>query len=512
MPGLNDEQTRQGSDMRVTSVAIGILMAAFAPQGQAQLIFENGFEALCELNPDPADPDFFGQACDGTECVFVSPLGSAEGDGSVDLPYLTIGQGIEGALATNKSAVCVASGIYNEDVAVPPGIDLFGGFDPSTFERSTSPAAVFGSGVSTLTYPVLEGTRKLAGFDIQHVIPPVGERTTLALRVLDGDGELQVSHSTILAGDALDGGPGSPGNAPAPAVAPGGNAGSNACTPTCAGSPGAAPVCAFPGGVGGIGGAGSGAGGPGNDSPGGAQGGNGGVGSGSCFVTGASGSDGADGGDLTAQGLPGSGAGTSIWFAAGVPQYGNGTMGLPGLSGRGGGGGGGGAGATCNFTGNNSRGGSGGSGGCGGNGGLAGQGGKGGGSSIGIALLGGSLSLFEVDIFTGRGGNGGSGGNGAMGQAGGTGGSGGGGQSDGGGGAGGSGGDGQSGGAGGPGGGGAGGSSACIVQVEGTSVSGDFGCTRGTPGARGSGGSNPAGGTATDGALGASVDILTIDP
>lgn len=486
------------------------LLAAFGiGVAQAETVFQDGFEpsTACVLTPDPADPDFFGEFCDGSECVYVSLTGSASGDGSAGFPFETIQEGISAAVGTDRTAVCVASGVYDGTVIVPQRISLYGGFNPIGLARIDVPTTLRAPGM-VVEYPQLLERTWLAGFAIEATGPD-GDRSTYGVRVLAGGGELRVMHTTfdVAAGaTGLNGADGSP----PPEAAPSGNTGHPGC-PDCSGfgtGGGTAPVCAIPGGKGGNGAFGNNEGQPGGEGSAGASGGAGGAAPMQCLIT--FGGDGGPGGDgeTGAAGEPGVGGGGSLRVLDARYLLRNGEAGSVGGGGTSGGGGGGGGGGPGGDFCNADRGGGGGSGGCGGLPGDFGRGGGGGGASLGILALSGSLLIENSSMNLGGGGTGGLGGNGGDGQAGGTGGAGGSAAADSG--AGGLGGNGERGGHGGPGGGGAGGPVACIARFAAVQVTTDaLVCNLGPGGAGGQGGTNTGGTVAGPGESGpASVQLL----
>lgn len=88
---------------------------------------------------------------------------AAEQDGSLAHPFRMIGSAfVADTLATStatgglaaKRRVLVAGGYYDEDVAIPPGTLLLGGYDPQTWEQGTSESVISGSVyVGTATLP-----------------------------------------------------------------------------------------------------------------------------------------------------------------------------------------------------------------------------------------------------------------------------------------------------------------------------------------------------------------------
>jgi hypothetical protein len=111
-------------------------------------------------------------ACVITEAsgVFVSPTGSAVGDGSRANPFGSLGAAIAAA-KTAKKRVYACVGSFAESVSVANGVSMFGGFDCSTWAWSAA-------GRTTIAAPTSPAVRadgiaqptRIEGFDV--VAPP----------------------------------------------------------------------------------------------------------------------------------------------------------------------------------------------------------------------------------------------------------------------------------------------------------------------------------------------------
>lgn len=479
-----------------------------------------GCEYACTKtsNDDAIDSSFTDSNCDGTDgkierCVFVSPTGDDGSPGTRFAPMKTIWAAVQTA-AENGVDVCLGRGEWSEQVTLPSGVSLYGGFDQShpdfAFRRSPGVQSIVRSFGTVIHVPNIDTDTHIAGVIIEASTPVTAGASTYGVLFGGGTGTLYVEHNQITVDAGQAGKKGDDGASVGSTQATGGLTGGNGSegaylSGSCSsvGQGAGAPICSQPGGKGGNGGCNSGNGHPGSPGNDGAEGGAGGTAKGSCGSNGNK-EHGKAGDPGAAGSFGGSGAGGMTGtIAAGAFQPANGGDGGNGGIGKGGGGGGGGAGGYYKF---GScvvdSGGGGGSGGCGGTGGKGGKGGQGGGGSFGVFAVSGRVVVTNNQIRTGDGGKGGDGGAGTKGELGGNPGTGGNGSDDGG--SGGPGGKGGDGGAGGPGGGGGGGPSACLAHSGTTYSTFDISnsCQLGLPGEGGGGGSDPRGGLGNPGSKG----------
>ena len=404
-------------------------------------------EDACAGGVDVPDPMFLDSNCDGIDgdiatSVFVSSDAAAGGDGTREMPFQTIAEGIAAATTAHRD-VLVANGTYTETITLVPEVDLFGGYQATSWTRSATRTRVRGpDGAPVLLAIDVDTATRVAGFELASTMPSDAGQSSIAARVVRSDG-LILEDVTLTAAD------GARGDSPtAPSAGTAGLAGGAGASGGLSGSCGATPTSPDPipgvGARGPCGGCGAGRGGltegyytGGAVRPAGA-GGNGprviGV---ACVADpalpgGAVGTGGAAG----RRGATGTAGGTGAHVLAATPAIGTfaesgyasaagrpGGAGVAGVSGAGGGGGGG-----CFYMGDNfciSSGGTGGGGGAGGCAGAAGLRGGGGGASIGLYLWDSSPTLTRVTISAGTGGRGGDGTRGGAGGAGGAGGDGG---------------------------------------------------------------------------------------
>ena len=367
------------------------------------------------INPGAADlPDlsFVDSNCDGIDgteakAVFVSAFGNDAAPGTRAAPKREINAAVAIA-AANDRYVLATDGSYGRVVAAT-GVAIYGGYDRTTWARSTSgttaivgaPEGVLAVGATGVLLQLVSVRGVNAG------------ASAYGIRAIDGS-KLTLERVVVTAGPGATGAPGTDG-------APG-TAGKNGGSTYDLGPPGEGgvnPVSGLSGGRGGEGGDGDAAGKPGGTGQGGALGGPGGK-QGNPGKDGGDGQDGIDG----AAGLKGQGGANSMSGASSIWLGESGSMGFFGGYGRGGGGGGGGGGGTSYLL-LDEPGQSGGGGGAGGLVGGRGGGGGGGGGSFGLYLYKSTVvATSGSSITSGAGGTGGHGGTGGAGGTGGVGGTG----------------------------------------------------------------------------------------
>ena len=356
------------------------------------------------------------------DAVFVAKNGNDAAAGSKELPLKTISAAIAKAVATNRTAVIVAAGIYNEQITMAAGVNVHGGYDESWSKNAAvstvidglSPAVKFTSITTpTLLDSVLVKSADAVAAGGSSVAITITSSQMIELR------DVSVQPGIGAAGadgtDGMNGANGGDGGASSPGVE---RSTGDGCVLNALpqGGLGGGSSCGRYGGTGGTPGVGAtnGVGAnlfaqPGGTGVGGTPGGMAAEGESLNAYDGANGASGANG-------IAGSGGGALGTFAGAsyVPARAN--DGTGGAHGNGGGGGGGGGGGT---TGCDSAGSSGSGGGGGGCGGTAGTGGGGGGGSFGVIAVGSTVTIRSSVITASRGGNGGRGGRGGLGGLGG---------------------------------------------------------------------------------------------
>jgi hypothetical protein len=388
--------------------------------------------------------------------VFTSPLGADNvGCGTKNNPCRTISYSMNVAVAENRSTILVANGLYYETVVLANGINLLGGFNPTTWQRNISTGITMISGTDKLNnHPVtviaqnINQPTLLEGFVIVGKDADVNGTNSYAIYINNSNSNLEIKENSIQCGKGATGSNGNAGshgiNGTNGSLGPwgvespttgcdssidrqlenggycnangndisGGRGGGNFCTPvggTITSGRSGSNGYSGAGILGGVGGNGGSSGydwvfdgtncytfGNDNNGQNGIKGGNG--------INGYSGSG---------------GLANTYSIISGHFVGPNGSEGQEGGNGGGGGGGGASGGYDCNTSPCYFRdylGSHGGGGGSGGGGGLKGSGGNSGGSSFGIFILNCQAPVLLNNVFTlGNGGNGGTGGAGGIG-------------------------------------------------------------------------------------------------
>jgi hypothetical protein len=370
------------------------------------------------------------------ECgVFVSPNGSdADGEGTKDKPYATLGMALGKAVSDGKPVYACADANKPFDEAVQPTgeVTLYGGldctngwaYDPKKKSAWTAPA-------DTVPLVVL-GSGKVAVYDFAITARDAEKQGGSSIAVLAAGevAELTMERCDVVSGNGQSGAAGTTASGIGPnnegkAGSDGGKGddgdpnGSTLCTTMgpVVGGGGGQNLCGLVNVGGGIGGNGT------NDTPGDSgQDGKPAPSGPNMPGSGGAGDDGVNGCKFGNGGANGT-AGPAGAGASGIGELTEGGYsGVPGEDGKGpgthgqGGGGGGGA-KQC---GNSNAGPGGGGGGAGGCGGLPGTGGQAGGASLGVVSVNATVTLTAVSITTGKGADGGKGGNGQQGGSGGS--------------------------------------------------------------------------------------------
>ena len=184
----------------------------------------NGCE--CQLMAGVDVPDGQDQNCDGVDgdllnAIFVAKSGSDDNGGTIFGPVLSIQKGIDLAKAAGKRDVYVATGVYTENIALAPGVSVYGGYRGDFFHRDTTlyetailgvapsqekPGAVNAANIAgDIETTILDGFL-IFGFDNKQK-----GGSSYALWIVDSGDKLRVSNNRIFAGDGGNGLPGSPG-------------------------------------------------------------------------------------------------------------------------------------------------------------------------------------------------------------------------------------------------------------------------------------------------------------
>lgn len=173
----------------------------------------------CQYLSEQDDPDVPGDAnCDGidgvaADGVFVSKDGSDANPGSWEEPVLTIQGGILTAANIGKPNVYVATGVYQESVALEEDVAIYGGYSSDFAKRNSelNQTAIMGKAFSD-TAPgavncidIQQGNTALSGFHIFGEDAFDSGGSSYAVYVSNCDDSLRLVGNSIFAGNGRDG-------------------------------------------------------------------------------------------------------------------------------------------------------------------------------------------------------------------------------------------------------------------------------------------------------------------
>jgi hypothetical protein len=388
----------------------------FAPGLVAEA--EGTYAAYATATPSPTPVG----VQDAPNRYFVAIDGDDDNDGTREAPFASVSFAVDATEQVENREIYVQSGRYTGGIVVRTPLELHGGYDSGTWERSPGSysrirdTAGPALGIISAADVTISGfefySREFGGLGAPDSLSRIAVSVEYSENVVFRD-------NRIVAGHADDGVDGKDGVSGANGQAGGSGTSEGFCVPpSVGGAGGGGGTAGGPGGTGGL--AGGFAGTNGQNASASVVGGSGGAGGG---AFGGSGSNGGNGAHATATLTHGAGGDSTTLIVAGIfaPTLWAGYDGASSdrLSGAGGGGGGGGGGSVIfPFCGAG--------GGGGGGGGFPavsnGQGGQAGGASIGILLFASEVFISDTLIATGNGGDGGAGGSGGAGGAGGPGG------------------------------------------------------------------------------------------
>jgi hypothetical protein len=172
--------------------------------------------------------------CDGVDGVAATSLyvwaGSAASEGTRERPYRTIGEALAAWDPGVHSAILVASGSYAENVVLPNGVKLYGGYAPGFARRDViinatiiegrepdfaspgfQPGTVNATGI---TQPTVLGGFIVRGYDVTWRPTPGGSgRSSYAIYMKDSTSELVIANNRVVGGRGGDGRSGAAGGA-----------------------------------------------------------------------------------------------------------------------------------------------------------------------------------------------------------------------------------------------------------------------------------------------------------
>jgi Tol biopolymer transport system component len=167
---------------------------------------------------DTPDTGFTDSNCDGidgdiSQAVFVSPAGSDSNPGTMAQPKHSLANAVATAQTAGKTQVLVATGSYFEtsEVDITKGIGVFGGYDPSTWQRSNSRPTIIGQPAG-IVVEAPDATVTLQLLSIAGSATRQAGSSAYGVRAVGGT--LDISDSTLLATDGVPGAAGTNGRDP----------------------------------------------------------------------------------------------------------------------------------------------------------------------------------------------------------------------------------------------------------------------------------------------------------
>ena len=170
----------------------------------------------CEITNLVDFPDGTDHNCDGIdgqidEAIFVSKLGNDNNPGTPNSPKLTIQGALNGASATGKRDVYVATGVYSENVILISGVNLYGGYsldfqdrDPDSYPVSLLGRAPTGEERGTITGRSVFSPTVLDGL-IVYGFDAIDGHSSYSVYLADSDSNLILSNMDIVSGNGAAG-------------------------------------------------------------------------------------------------------------------------------------------------------------------------------------------------------------------------------------------------------------------------------------------------------------------
>ncbi|MCC6619994.1 MAG: hypothetical protein IT385_01985 [Deltaproteobacteria bacterium] len=175
--------------------------------------------------PDVAGVDANCDGIDGeiVKSVFVSKTGDDAGLGTIDDPLRTISAGITKATQLGRRDVLVATGVYEESVALANGVSVYGGYAPSFLERAIDvhETAILGAdptdarrgAVNAIGVATTAGQAIVFdGFSVFGADNPAPSGNSYAVYLRNVGPHLTVSNNYLVAGNGGAGGAGGKGS------------------------------------------------------------------------------------------------------------------------------------------------------------------------------------------------------------------------------------------------------------------------------------------------------------
>ncbi len=181
----------------------------------------------CQFTSETDHPDGPDQNCDGVDgevnnAIFVAKTGKDTNTGSITSPVLTIAAGIQKAAGSGKRDVYVATGVYNNNVSLLPGVAVYGGYSGDFLARDITlyETAILGNppkagepgavNAAAINGPA-DDPAVLDGFTVFGYDNKSATGSSYGIWIADCTDQLRVTNNRIFGGSGGNGTPGGQG-------------------------------------------------------------------------------------------------------------------------------------------------------------------------------------------------------------------------------------------------------------------------------------------------------------
>lgn len=155
---------------------------------------------------------FTDENCDGIDgviddAIFVSKSATAPGNGTITAPFQKISDALSVFASSGKKYILVAEGVYDENLNLPNGVSLYGGYSVNFRERDLvlhSTVLRGTSGAATVRAVKLTKTVEIVGFIIEGADKTSTNESSIAVWI-------QNTSNVVLHANQISGGQGGPG-------------------------------------------------------------------------------------------------------------------------------------------------------------------------------------------------------------------------------------------------------------------------------------------------------------
>lgn len=176
--------------------------------GDGLLNDQDNCQFMANIDQCDVDNNAIGDKCD-QDIIWISPTGT--GDGTLGNPFGSFADAITSAQSSGKEKLFVKMGTYNENINLPEGLKVYGGFhedaqdvfycDPKNFKTIIQGQA--NSPVFTISGDPESENSVLYGLEIKATASTDAEPITTAILA---NGSLQIDNSVIITPDTPNGG------------------------------------------------------------------------------------------------------------------------------------------------------------------------------------------------------------------------------------------------------------------------------------------------------------------